>query len=470
MAITVCLQYDDVENAIDWLHQALGAIPVSRHDTDGQVVEAELDLDGTPLLLRRSTTGDGVPAPERVPLLVTVEALDTAYQRMLTVGGAATSAPAPDRDGRRAFTTTDPQGYRWTVTEAAVTDHDADRRLGTLADLCTPYAVRVLATLRVPDRIDSGVTALAPLASACGADADALGRLLRYLAHRGVVSEPEPDVFTLTALGRLLCERGPAGQRDWLDLDGLGARMDLAYRGLLHAVRTGTAGYEQVHGRTFWADLDAEPALRSYFDALMMSQQHVTAPQVAEIYDWSGAEHVFDVGGGSGALLAELLRRHPHLRGTFVDRPIAAEAAARRYAAEGLAERVATVAGDFFSPLPGGGDVYVVSRALTDWNDRDAVAILRRCADAAGADGRVLVVEVLPTEPYVPHRSPFDLQMLAVVGGRERGLVDFRAIGAAAGLDLTTVLHGRAGLTVMEYAATARSTEPAAVGDGERGS
>ncbi|MGW4465191.1 methyltransferase [Micromonospora sp. NPDC004704] len=467
MAITVCLQYDDVEHATGWLHRVFGATQLGWHETDGRVSETELELDGTPLLLRRTSAGDAVAPPVQVPLLVTVEALDPAYRRVLAEGSAVTGAPETDRDGRRAFTTTDPQGYRWTVTEAVVTDVDADRQLGALTDLCTPYAVRVLATLRVPDHLDAGLTALEPLASACGADPDALGRLLRYLAHRGVVSEPEPDVFTLTDVGRLLCDRGAAGQRDWLDLDGLGARMDLAYRGLLHSVRTGTAGYEQVHGRTFWADLDAEPALRAYFDALMMSQQHVTAPQVAELYDWSGAAHVVDVGGGSGALLAELLHRHPHLRGTFVDRPIAAEAAARRLAAEGLADRVTIVAGDFFSPLPGGADVYVVSRALTDWNDRDASTILRRCADAAGDDGRVLVVEVLPTEPYVPYRSPFDLQMLAVVGGRERGLPDFRDIASAVDLDLTTVLHGRAGLTLMEYVA-ARSTEPATVGDGTR--
>jgi 2,7-dihydroxy-5-methyl-1-naphthoate 7-O-methyltransferase len=328
-------------------------------------------------------------------------------------------------------------------------------RLGRLTDLATPFAVRTLASLRIPDLIASGITGLDNLATAAGADPDALGRLLRYLAHRDVLSETEPDVFALTDVGELLRDHGPAGQRGWLDLDGLGARMDLAYAGLPHSIRTGKPAYETVHGRDYWAELDAEPQLRAYFDALMLSQQHLTAPQVAELYDWSSAGHVFDVGGGSGELLIRVLITHPHLRGTFVDRPIAASAVADRIAGAGLSDRATAVTGDFFAPLPPGGDVYVVSRALTDWSDADATTILRRCATAAGTDGRVLIVEVLPTEPHVPHLAPFDLQMLVTVGGRERSLDDFRRLAADAGLGVATVLHGRDGLVLLECAPSA---------------
>ncbi|MBO4207344.1 methyltransferase [Micromonospora echinofusca] len=327
---------------------------------------------------------------------------------------------------------------------------DANARLGRLTDLATPFAVRVLATLRVPDLIARGVTGLGALAEECGADPDALGRLLRYLVHRDVLTEPAPDEFALTEVGELLRETGPAGQRGWLDLTGLGARMDLAYQGLLHSVRTGAPAYEVVHGRPFWAELDADAELRRYFDELMMTQQHLTAPQVAELYDWRGVGHVYDVGGGSGALLTTLLHAHPHLRGTLVDRAPAAAAAAERIAASGLADRAGTAAGDFFAELPAGGDVYVVSRALTDWADSEAATILRRCAEAAGRTGRVLIVEVLPTEPYVPYLAPFDLQMLVVVGGRERSLADFDTLAGVAGMTVSRVLRGRDGLTLIE--------------------
>ena len=52
----------------------------------------------------------------------------------------------------------------------------------------------------------------------------------------------------------------------WLDLDGFGGRMDLAFTGLAHTVRTGEPAWEQVFGQPFWAYLDTARACRSAAD------------------------------------------------------------------------------------------------------------------------------------------------------------------------------------------------------------
>jgi 2,7-dihydroxy-5-methyl-1-naphthoate 7-O-methyltransferase len=331
------------------------------------------------------------------------------------------------------------------------------KRLDQLTDLATPFAVRTAVALRVPDQIASGRGNLRDLATACGADPGALGRLVRYLVHQGVFAEVSPEVFALTEVGELLADRSAGGRAAYLDLDGLPARMDLAFAGLPHAIRTGEPGYASVYGRDLWADLDAQPEFRTYFDDLMRSQQLSTAPQVAALYPWQEVGHIVDVGGGSGWLLAEVLTAHPHLRGTLVDQAEPTAAAERTFADRGLAGRAGVAAGDFFQPLPAGAEVYVLSRVLTDWDDSHATAILRRCAEAAGsADpaGRVLVAEVLPTQPHVPHLSSYDLKMLVVVGGRERATGDFAALAAAAGLALARTYSGQGGLTLLELEPT----------------
>jgi precorrin-6B methylase 2 len=330
----------------------------------------------------------------------------------------------------------------------------ANARLDELVDLAAPLGIRTVVTLRIPDQIAAGVHHLDDLAKSCDADPQALGRLLRFLVHRGVFAEESPDLFTLTDVGELLCDRTGGGRGAYLDLDSLGSRTDLAFLALPHAIRTGEPCYAVVHGRDYWSDLDADPAMRAYFDELMRSQQVITAPEVAALYPWQQVGSVTDVGGGSGGLLAELLATHPHLRGTLVDRPQPVATAAQRFADRGVADRAEVVAGDFFSPLPAGSEVYVISRALTDWSDRHAAAILRRCAEAArtaGPAGRVLVVEVMPTEPYVPHLSPYDLTMLVSVGGRERDVDDFIALGEEAGLVLGNTYTGANGLTLFEF-------------------
>ena len=84
--------------------------------------------------------------------------------------------------------------------------------------------------------------------------------------------------------------------------------------------------------------------------------------------------------------------------------------------ATGLADRSDAMAGSFFDPLPPGAGGYLLCAVLHDWDDAPARAILRRCAQAAGTDGRVFVVEKLVTD--TDHRTEMDLRVLAYFGGR----------------------------------------------------
>ena len=66
---------------------------------------------------------------------------------------------------------------------------------------------------------------------------------------------------------------------------------------------------------------------------------------------WAGVRTVVDVGGGSGAMLAEILRKWPQLRGTLVDVPRTVALSGEVFQAAGVAGRVTTVGQSFFDPL-----------------------------------------------------------------------------------------------------------------------
>lgn len=317
-------------------------------------------------------------------------------------------------------------------------DEDVEKLYG-LADLITPMAIRVAATLRVADRIAAGTTTLTELAAEADADPDALGRLLRYLAARDVFAEPEPGRFALTSSAEPLRDDHPGQARGWLDITGAIGHADLAFAALLYVVRTGKPGHAMVHGRDFWADLASDPELTASFDALMAGNREWSAPWLTA-QDWSATKHVVDVGGGTGALLITLLQAHPHLRGTLVELPATAAAAEQALAEAGLSRRCDVVAGSFFGPLPTGADIYLLSSIVHDWNDTDATAILRRCAQAAGPGGRVLLGELVATGDEDRQIFTYmDLRMLVYLGGRERTLEDFTALADAAGLTITSV-------------------------------
>lgn len=325
--------------------------------------------------------------------------------------------------------------------------------VSALTDLIWPYAVRAAATLRIADLIAAGITGQDELAAAAGADGEALVRLLRYLACRGLFSEPAPGTFALTESARLLLDDHPGHLRSWLDMDGLSGRTDRAVSGLLEAVRTGEPAYPRLFGRTYYEDLSLNPHLRASFDAFMAAYSSPYASVVAG-RDWSGARHVVDVGGGSGAVLADVLRRHPHLRGTIVDLPAAVEAAPPVLAAAGVADRCATVAGSFFDPLPRGADVYLLSNVLNDWPDRDAVAILRRCGEAAASSGLVVVAErFVATADDPAEVTRFDLRTFLLLGGRGRSALSLSSLATAAGLTVRSVRRTPVGVGLLECAA-----------------
>ena len=120
-----------------------------------------------------------------------------------------------------------------------------------LSDLCTPWCVHVVATLRIADHIASGKTGIEELAAAAAADADALSRVLRHLIGKGLFDEPSPGRFALNDAARTLMD---PPLKLGLDLDGIGGRMALAWSSLLSAVRSGAPAYHEVFGRPFWED------------------------------------------------------------------------------------------------------------------------------------------------------------------------------------------------------------------------
>jgi len=168
---------------------------------------------------------------------------------------------------------------------------------------------------------------------------------------------------------------------------------------------------------------------------------------IAGLVDFSGARVVVDVAGGNGALLGGLLSAVPHLRGVLLERPHVIEAARTTLAASGCAARCEFVAGDFTDAVPGGGDVYILSRVLHDWDDEDCLAILRRCAAAMPEHATLLIIERLLLEDGSPSlATAWDLHMMCNVGGRERTASHYRRLLHDAGVasPASTPSRGRA--------------------------
>ncbi len=315
-----------------------------------------------------------------------------------------------------------------------------------LTDLCTPWCVHVVATLRIADHVAAGVSQIKDLAAATGTAPGSLHRVLRHLVAKGLFEEPAPGQFALNEPARMLMENA---MRHGFDLDGIGGRMAYAWGSLLEAVKTGAPAYHTIFGRPFWEDLEANPQIAESFDALMGPAGHGTPDSEVLISgEWQTVHSVVDVGGGTGALLAEILRARLAVRGTLVDLPRTVARSAALFQAAGVSDRVTTIGQSFFDELPAGADLYLLKNVLGDWPDPEARAILKRCAEAARPSGRVVILGgVSPDRPGGP--SP-ELLMLVLVGGKDRSLTEFRELARTAGLEVQATGRQTSGRFVVE--------------------
>jgi len=317
--------------------------------------------------------------------------------------------------------------------------------LERMLDLATPWCLRVAATLRIPERIAAGHVGIADLAVAAGCDADALHAVLGHLVSRGVFTEESPGRFACNQAAEEL-----AGV-PFLDLAGIGGRMACTWGTLLDFVRTGQPAYEQVFGRPFWEDLAAHPAIGAEFDALMGPAGHGVPDFDVELSDgWDAVRTVVDVGGGTGAMLASLLRRHPRTRGILVDLPGTVARAAELIESLGVAGRVTVEGQSFFDPLPAGADLYLLKSVLNDWPDEPTVAILRRCAEAART-ARTAPASIAVLGGVAADEAPRSLGIdMLVAGGKTSTLTRFTELARQAGLDVIAARTQSSGRFVVE--------------------
>src|SRR5262249_38193466 len=152
--------------------------------------------------------------------------------------------------------------------------------------------------------------------------------------------------------------------------------------------------FQRVFGEDFFSYYHREPEAARTFNRAMRSVSSEQVQACMRAYDFSGASHIVDIGGGLGTVLAQVCREYPSVRGTVFDVPSVAEAAKQYLADEGLAERCEVASGDFFSGVPSKGDMYLLKYILHDWDDTRSKKILENCHSAlAGRDGKLIILE-----------------------------------------------------------------------------
>jgi SAM-dependent methyltransferase len=224
-----------------------------------------------------------------------------------------------------------------------------------------------------------------------------------------------------------------------------------AWDHLVYSVQTGKTGFEKAQGMPLFDYFARHPEDASLFNETMVGFHGQEPPAIAAAYDFSTFNTIIDIGGGTGNLLAEILTRYAGPRGVLFDLPHVAAEAPALLKAKGVSDRVTIEAGDFFKSVPAGGDAYVLSHIIHDWDEDQCLAILTHIRRVMKPAARLLIAEMVLPAGDEPHPGKMlDMAMLVWPGGQERTLAEYDHLLSKAGFHLTRVVPTNSAVNIVE--------------------
>ncbi len=290
-------------------------------------------------------------------------------------------------------------------------------------------SLRALAKNNIADKLAAGPMPVEALANETGLAVEPLRRVLRAVSQYGVFNEREDGQFENSEMSShmrsdvsgtlretILFLNHDVSLRAWLELD--------------ETLKDGKCRFAAVNGAPLFELFARDRDLSEYFGKCMANLYGPQAAKIASGYPFGQYSQLMDVGGGQGHILAAILSTHETVHGTLFD--IAPTAAlARRFLGRcSLANRYEVLDGDFFVAVPPGYDAYLLKSVVHDFDDNDAVKILRNCRKAIQRDGTLLIIEeiVVPRQTMGNTHKLVDLDLLVHFGGKERTVGEYERL------------------------------------------
>ncbi|MEW9921750.1 methyltransferase [Marimonas sp. MJW-29] len=301
-----------------------------------------------------------------------------------------------------------------------------------LAGFCHSQVLMALVQLDIPETLMAGPVAGRSLAARTGVPEERMAVLLRAGVALGLLKERRGGCFALTQRGAALA--GVPG------LQAMIRHHDVLYRDLADPVAF-FRGETDPELAGFWPYVfggEVDPQVAATYSDLMAQSQLLVADDTLDAVSLKNVSHLMDIGGGTGAFLAEAGNRYPALRMTLFDLPAVAPHAEARFAQAGLTGRTRVAGGSFRSdPLPEGADAISLVRVLYDHTDETVAALLSKVFGVLPPGGRLII-----SEPMSGGRRPeragdayFAIYTLAMGTGKARSAAEIGAMCRAAGFE-----------------------------------
>ncbi len=304
--------------------------------------------------------------------------------------------------------------------------------------LSKAWALRLLEVVvdhELLEKVRGEVKKVGQLAEEIGWSPDVMNRVAEFLDSVEVLAKHE-DVVELGRVGWALAGKGSAGLSYWVKM--YGREWHAACRSHLdEALKTGEARLFAHEGNQIklYEYLQSNTADGDLFDTCMEAHTHSVFMKASRSKYWGG-KSIVDAGGSSGALAEAILKGHDDAKVAVLDiRKGAVDRATPRLASFGT--RGKALEHDIWTGLPqsydgwdgaGSVDAVVLAFVLHNLNDEDAEKLVRIFAGAVQKCTELVLIEYDKSDKKHLHdwARVLDMSILAMFGGRERSLEEYR--------------------------------------------
>lgn len=324
--------------------------------------------------------------------------------------------------------------------------------------------ISVIAELGIPDLIpkeeERSVVSHQILAQQSNTKPEYLLRVLRSLASVGFFTQDEQNRFGLTPLSECLRSDAPKSVRAMAIMAGKPFRYQ-PWGCLKDVLRTGESGMKLALGQEMYDYFeDHREDYRLFEQAMESSSKQIHA---AILYAYNFAQElgkedfkILDIGGGRGAMMADILQRFPKAHGELLDREFVTQEAEKYLNSvlpAGSVNQWSVTSGDFLDCIPSGADAYLLKNVIHDWSEEDSVTLLKNVAAAIrkAGHGRLLIIEhVIEEGDAFSFGKWLDVNMMVVTKGKDRTRHEYEELIARAGLKVQRVIKTLAPRSIIE--------------------
>lgn len=272
-------------------------------------------------------------------------------------------------------------------------------------------------------------------------DRDSLYRLMRALVTIGIFTVDMDGNFSHNVNSEKLRSNDSSCQREYCMMRASKYQY-MSWHNLKYSIETGKSAHNNLFGKSLFESMGSDPNARSFFDRAMTSISRKLGANIGENHSllFNGKNVIADIGGGSGALVQQLVEKIPSITNAIVLDIVKPDNFTTNKNVEfqyhSFFDELCT---ETLSYIP---DVYILKYILHDWGDDDCIKILEKLSQLKKP---IYIIEsIIPEIPVIGnYHQLLDMQMLVCLGdgAKERTMNQYTKLVNIVGYDIVeTVL------------------------------